>query len=143
MAKKKKKMTSGDLIKIKNLCTKMIDTFKAKLSKRLYTPAVNKFLKDNVPYKEGKVYEEITWHSRRKYKRFVIFDNNITFIRSREDKMSKHCWVVAWGWWLDANDTPAKWGSIPVWGIANAPELKLSSNQKHNPVPAELAKDNE
>lgn len=124
----KQKVTPVQFVKQHAEILKKIDDFKKKINKEVYTPLYKQFIKDNCPYKVGKVYElEKNGIRRRGFTRFVIygFDACVMFERI--------AMIDAGGWWLDENSNPTKWDSFNVFGAGNAAIFKLSENQTNNP----------
>jgi len=111
-----------------------IEAFTEKINAEEYRPLVEQFVKDNVPYEKGKVYELVNNGTKRRgYKRFVIYCFEISYFNNRP--------MVQCGlWWLDENSTPSKWDDMIVFGVSNAAEFKLSENQTNHKVPKHLAK---
>lgn len=87
----------------------------------------HEWLKINCPYSIQQVLQ-IVGNNRIKLQRFVIYDFNIQM-------MDEFPIVSVWGWWLDKNNDPVKWGSYPIVNCTTNFKMELSENQKHNPVP--------
>ena len=95
------------------------------------------WVKHNAPFKVGKVVEVINnGIKRRGLKRFVIYTYEPQFTRFSK---GLSMFVSACGWWLDENNTPAKWDTMVISGASNNAEFKLSDSQANNPVPKHIA----
>ena len=82
---------------------------------------------------DNKVYELVeNGIKRRGFKRFLMVTFQGQFIKG--DHLIYQCA----GWWLDENNTPAKWDNMTVFGVGNKAVFKLSASQKRNKVPQHL-----
>jgi hypothetical protein len=99
----------------------------------LWTADLKVWMRENIAYKVGKVYEVVeNGIKRRGFKRFVIYS-------FEHQMMGRFFSVRCGGWWLDDTDTPTKWDCMTIYGAVNSAVLKLSENQTNNPVPKEFA----
>lgn len=147
---KTEKITQKELLKQRAIILKKIENFEIPLKKKIkdftdninskeWTPLMQKFYKDNIPYKIGTVYEvEGKLGKNKKHNRFAAYCFNPLFFGSRDGLPSKMMVVGMCGWWLDENNTPAVWDERSVFGIVNPTVFKKSDNQINNKVPKEL-----
>lgn len=100
-----------------------------------YNKIVKKFIEAHSPVKEGVVYELVKdGIKRRGFKRFVIYDLDVTSFTSSDRKRS-HYFIRAAGWWLNEDNVPTKRDDMTVFGVGNPAVFKESDNQEHKPHP--------
>jgi hypothetical protein len=126
-------MQTKDFFKKRNALQNELKKFQKKMDIE-YTKIVKEFIKANSPVENLKVYELVENGMKRKgFKRFVIYTQEIQVF----DKMPM---IRVGGWWLDANNVPAKWDNMTVFGVCNPAKFLLSENQINEKHPDSIEK---
>ena len=125
-------MTTKQLLAFRKKLKKEIALFTKNKNKE-WGPALKAWEKANITLLRNKVYELVeNGIKRRGFKRFLMVTFQGQFIKG--DHLIYQCA----GWWLDENNTPAKWDNMTIYGVGNKAVFKLSANQKHNKAPQNL-----
>lgn len=92
--------------------------------KRSFFKILSRFVAEQSPVENNKVYDVLKGYKPRGCKRFVVFKIEVQFF-------AEHPIIVAGGWYVSEHNVRTKWGSIIVWGAGNIPKLQLSKCQRH------------